>query len=153
MRRGIIILLSAGGGIIVLVAALLIYILTADLAPLVERYSETLIGRPIRLGSLNPGLGSSLHIAARELRLPSAIDLKMPDMAKASRVDADIRLFPLLTGQLVIQSLIIEKLAVTLARDANGAGNWATALRCSKTSERGQSHHLATHAECEAAER
>lgn len=126
MRRFLILLLTVAGVAVTVVVALVIYMATADLAPLVEKYSNTLIGRPVRLASLSLGLGSNLHISARDVRLPAGIDPKLPDLAKAGRVDADVRLFPLLTGRLVIQSLTIDNLAVTLVRDTDGIGNWAT---------------------------
>lgn len=127
MRRVLIPLLAVAGAAVTVAMAVLIYAATADLAPLAERYSNALIGRPLRLGSLHLGLGGTLHISARDVRLPAAIDPKLPDLAKAGRVDADVGLFPLLKGRLVIQSATIDDVAVMLVRDTDGTGNWAAA--------------------------
>ncbi len=78
MRRAVIVLISVLGVAAAVVAVLVIYLSTANLAPLVERYSNTLIGRPIRLGSLHLGLGRNLHIAARDVQLPAIVDPKLP---------------------------------------------------------------------------
>ena len=126
MRRFLILLATVAGVVIGLVAVIVIYAASTDLAPLVETYSQTLLGRPVRLASLHLDLGRALHFEARDVRLPAEADPKLPDLAKIKRFDTSIRLFPLLVGRLVIQSVTIDGMAVTLVRDKDGTGSWAT---------------------------
>ena len=126
MRRFLILLVTVAGVVVGLAAIVVIYAASADLAPLVEKYSQTLLGRSVRLASLHLDLGRALHFEARDVRLPSDVDPKLPDLAKIERFDTSIRLFPLFIGRLVIQSVTIDGSAVTLVRNTDGTGNWAT---------------------------
>ena len=125
IRRVLTLLLGAVGIVAGLAACVLIYAASVNLAPLVQRYSNTLLGRPVKLGALYLDFGRTIHLSARDVRVPAAIDPKLPDLAAIGHVETSVRLFPLFAGRLVIQSVTVDDLKVMLARDNDGTGNWA----------------------------
>ena len=74
---------------------------------------------PIRLAwSLAPA------IEVRDAALLNPAGFSRPDFARAGRLEARVRLLPLLTGRVAFAAIALEGVDVLLERDAAGRGNW-----------------------------
>jgi uncharacterized protein involved in outer membrane biogenesis len=80
---------------------------------------EIAIAGPLVLTLLpNPGL------IAEDVRLANPAGAAVPDMLRATRIDARLALMPLLTGKLVLRSLTLIDPILDLERLADGSTNW-----------------------------
>jgi uncharacterized protein involved in outer membrane biogenesis len=91
--------------------------ITVELRRLTGR--EIAIAGPLVLTLLpNPGL------MAEDVRLANPAGAAVPDMLRATRIDARLALLPLLTGKLVLRSLTLIDPILDLERLADGSANW-----------------------------
>ena len=95
----------------------------------VARVASARTGHPIRIdGSLDVHLFSlTPHITVTGLKVGNPRWAGPGLMADVGRMDADVRLLPVLVGNLVIPRLRIEQAAFNLVRGADGRVNWSTA--------------------------
>src|SRR5688500_9644738 len=117
----------AGALVLVLLAALLI-LEHSDLRKPASRVLSARLGQPVRitgpldlrLFSLTPGaVVSGLELG----------DPKSPhrdEMARIERLTVNVKLFPLLAGDIVLPQLVVEKPDLRLRRNASGQANWPT---------------------------
>lgn len=84
----------------------------------IQSESQAALGRELRYAELDFGLlPPSLRVIEPTLAGDSESD---PPLARASRVELRARLFPLLTGRLEVQSLVVDELALRLVRSDEG---------------------------------
>lgn len=87
---------------------------------------EERTGRQLSIeGDIGVSLFPWLALQAGPLVLGNATGFGPEPFARVGRVDARIRLMPLLERRLEIGTLVVEDLAVHLARDAAGRDNWS----------------------------
>jgi len=80
---------------------------------------EIAIAGPLVLTLLpNPGL------IAEDVRFANPAGAAVPDMLRATRIDAQLALMPLLSGKLVLRSLTLIDPILDLERLADGSANW-----------------------------
>ncbi len=81
---------------------------------------ELEIAQPVEL-SFFPWLGAGL----REVTLGNAPGFGDEPLARADEIRVRVKVVPLLSGQLEVDSLLLRGLALNLARNAQGEVNWA----------------------------
>ena len=120
LRRAAIV---AGGVLlaIVLGLALLRFI---NLGPLGALAASRLLDRPTELGEMHIGIGRSISVELRDVRLANAPGGSQPAMAELRSLVAEIAPLPLLAGRVQVTSVTIDAPTVLLERAADGRGNW-----------------------------
>ncbi|MCW9034260.1 MAG: AsmA family protein [Rhodospirillales bacterium] len=82
-------------------------------------------GRDLKLGGeLELEVSFSPAIVAREISLSNAKWGSRPEMVKVKRFEAQVELFPLLTGTISLAKLIIIEPDILLETNKEGVGNW-----------------------------
>lgn len=91
----------------------------------IERYVTAKTGREFHIdGDLDVDLGSTATISAGGLRLANAGWAREKQMARVGRLAFDLRLWPLLRGNVQIPRIALDAPVLHLQRDAKGLGNW-----------------------------
>ena len=91
----------------------------------IERRVTAQTGREFHIdGNLDVDLGRTLTITANGLRLGNTASAREPEMASTDRLEFDLRIWPLLHGDLQIPRIALDKPVLHLQRDRNGVGNW-----------------------------
>ncbi len=92
----------------------------------VERAVQARTGRALQLGNLDVDLGRTTTIRADRLTFANAAWAKRPDMARADRVEIDLRLWPLLRGSVQLPEIRLTRPDVLLqaAPRRGQPGNW-----------------------------
>ncbi|MEP7312477.1 MAG: AsmA family protein [Pseudomonadota bacterium] len=92
--------------------------------PIAHRVSA-MVGREFRIdGNLGVDWGWSPKIHAEGLHLANASWSEQREMASVERVEAQIRILPLLIGRIDLNSLVADKPRLLIERSNKGAGNW-----------------------------
>ena len=82
-------------------------------------------GRELTIaGPLRIGWGWSPVLDAEDVSLANAQGGSRPQMVVVARVEARVKLLPLLSGKLEIASVTLVRPDIVLETDANGRGNW-----------------------------
>ena len=91
----------------------------------VENHANALAGRKTTIGrvSVDWGWTSSVHLG--DVQVSNADWGKADHMFKAQEISFDIRLWPLLHGDLVLPRLTLRKPEVALERNAQDQSNWS----------------------------
>lgn len=112
----------------VLALAIAILVLLWDwnwFKPPLERYVEARTGRAFRIGGdLDVDLGRTIVVRADRVRFANAAWSKQPDMASADRIEAGIRVWPLLRHDIVVPDIRLATPDLRLEKGPKGAGNW-----------------------------
>ncbi len=91
----------------------------------IERRVSAQTGREFRIdGDLDVDLGSTSTITAGGLRLANAAWAREPQMARVDRLRFDLRLWPLLRGELQIPRVALVRPVLHLQRNPKGLRNW-----------------------------
>ena len=117
------------GGLLVLVigAALIVPFLVPVETYKAEIEQRTLeaTGRKLTIaGPVSFSLLPSLAISARDVSFANAPGAANPNMALLDRLDVRLKLLPLLSGEVAIDSFVLEKASLNLETDRQGRGNW-----------------------------
>lgn len=90
-----------------------------------ERAITARTGRSFHIdGNLDVDLGRTLTIRANGLRFGNAPWARGADMARTARLEFDLRLWPLLRGDLQVPRIVMHQPVLNLERNAAGLGNW-----------------------------
>src|SRR5262245_8965141 len=131
MRRALRILgWSAGvlvGLIVVAVAAGYFFVTSDDFRSRVEGGASAYSGRKTKIGKISIDWGSTAHVQLSEIEVANPEWAKEPHMLTADQVDFDIRLWPLLKGDLVLSSLVLRKPVVDVENGDKEQLNWSFA--------------------------
>lgn len=96
----------------------------------IERRVSAQTGREFRIeGDLDVDLGSTSTISAAGLRLANAAWAREPQMARVERLQFDLRLWPLLRGEVRIPRIVLARPVLHLQRRPGGTGNWVFGKR------------------------
>lgn len=91
----------------------------------IERRVSAQTGREFRIdGDLDVDLGSTATIRAAGLRLANAGWAREPQMARVGQLEFDLRLWPLLRGEVRIPRIALARPVLHLQRQPNGLRNW-----------------------------
>ena len=112
----------------VLVLAIVVLVLVWDwnwFKGPIERKVTRETGREFRIeGDLDVDLGSTATISAGGLRFANAAWAREKQMARVGELEFDLRLWPLLRGDVQIPRIALDTPVLHLQRDAKGLGNW-----------------------------
>ncbi len=75
-------------------------------------------------GDFDLSISFSPSIVADDVTFQNAAWGSEAEMLKLGHVEAEVELFPMLTGDIRVKRLILEDLDLLLETDANGLGNW-----------------------------
>jgi uncharacterized protein involved in outer membrane biogenesis len=90
-----------------------------------ERYVESRTGRSFDIGGdLDVDLGRTTVVRADRVRFGNADWSKEADMASADRIEAGIRLWPLLRRDVVVPDIRLSAPRLRLEKGPKGVGNW-----------------------------
>ena len=111
-----------------LLVAILVLVLLWDwnwLKKPIEHQVSQRTGREFHIdGDLDVDLGRTATIRADCLRLANASWAREREMARLARLEFDLRLWPLLRGDIRIPRIALDRPVLNLQRDAKGNGNW-----------------------------
>lgn len=112
----------------VLVLAIVVFLLVFDwnwLRGPIESQVSKATGRPFEIGGdINVDLGLVPHITVNDIRLGNAEWAEQPDMLRLERLEAEIDLLELLSGDIVLPLVALIEPDAVLLRDAQGRANW-----------------------------
>jgi uncharacterized protein involved in outer membrane biogenesis len=122
--------------LVVVLVAVTVFLARADLQPYVGRVeaaAKDATGRELRIGG-PVGVKLSLFptVAAENVRFENARWGSRPDLATAKRVEVQLALLPLLTGNVVVRRLTLVAPDVLLEENARGERNWDLARPAAK---------------------
>ena len=117
------------GGLLVLVigAALIVpFLLPIETYKAeIEKRALEATGRKLTIaGPVSFSLLPSLAISARDVSFANAPGAANPNMALLDRLEVRLKLLPLLSGEVAIDSFVLEKASLNLETDRQGRGNW-----------------------------
>jgi uncharacterized protein involved in outer membrane biogenesis len=128
MARLLRILAWTAGVLVALVAvaigAVYFYVTSDDFRGRIENQASTLSGRKTTIVDISVDWGLTSHVHLSGVQLANAEWAKEPAMLKAEQVDFEIRLWPLLGGNLVLPSLVLRKPEIVIEKGDNERLNW-----------------------------
>jgi uncharacterized protein involved in outer membrane biogenesis len=116
---GVLFILVAGA-----IAAAWIYVTSDDFRGRLEDHASTLSGRKTTIADIAIDWGWTPHVHLSGVQLANARWAKEPHMLKAERIDFEIRLWPLLKGDLVLPSLVLRKPEIVIEKGDRDRLNW-----------------------------
>jgi len=128
MARLLRILAWTAGVLVVLVAVAIgtvyFYVTSADFRGRVESQASALSGRKTTIADIAVDWGLTSHVRLSGVQFANAEWAKEPHMLKAEQVEFEIRLWPLLGGNLVLPSLELRKPEIVVEKGDNERLNW-----------------------------
>jgi uncharacterized protein involved in outer membrane biogenesis len=121
----------AGGAlllVVLLVAGLYLFLATYDynrLKPEIIRAVKAATGRELTLGGeIKLHIGLSPALAVKDVKFANAAWGSQPEMLTAERMEARVRLVPLLYRNVEVERIALEGVDLFLETDPTGRGNW-----------------------------
>ena len=115
-------------GIVILIAAVYAYLNTYDynrLKPLFAQLVKDATGRGLHLGGeINLAIGFSPVLVVTDIGFANAPWGSQPQMITVKKLQAQVRLLPLLQRDVEVKNISLAGVDVLLETDANGKGNW-----------------------------
>ena len=91
----------------------------------IERRASEATGRKLTIaGPVSFSLLPSLAISARDVSFANAPGATNANMMLLDRLDVRLKLLPLLSGEVAIDSFVLDKPVINLETDKQGRGNW-----------------------------
>lgn len=116
------------GGVVVLGAGgivALTYALDAGaLTPRIVAAIEAATGRAATLGHVSIGLGLTPRVTVENATLANLPGGTRPDMARIRHMEANLALWPLLSGDIAFKRIAVEGADILLERSPDGTPNW-----------------------------
>lgn len=106
------------------VAAIVLYIGSSSFRGEVEHRAGVALGREIKIGDLQIHWSWSPTVRLRQVSL-GAPAKDAPPLMQAEGIQFELRLLPLLHGEVVLPDLQLEQPKLALTRDEKGVGNWS----------------------------
>ena len=100
------------------------YVTSDDFRGRIESHASALAGRKTTIADISVDWGLTSHVHLSGVQFANAEWAKEPHMLKAELVDFEIRLWPLLTGDLVLPSLVLRKPEIVIEKGDNDRLNW-----------------------------
>src|SRR4051794_15885943 len=129
MRRTALIILAVAGGVtaLILVAAA-IAVATVDLHTLigpVQARVKAATGRDLAInGAIDLKVSLEPKIVFNDVTFSNAAGSKVADMVRAKRIEAQVRLLPLLSRRFEVVEVSLTDPVIVLETDAQGRANW-----------------------------
>ncbi len=91
----------------------------------IERRAFEATGRKLTIaGPVSFSLLPSLAVSARDVSFANAPGTTSANMMMLDRLDVRLKLMPLLSGEVAIDSFVLEKPVINIETDRQGRGNW-----------------------------
>lgn len=110
--------------VIAAIAAVVIYVGSSSFRGEVERRAGVALGREIMIGELQVNWSWSPTVRLRDVVLGGGAK-DAPPLLQAQGIEFQLRLLPLLHGEVVLPDLRLEQPRLALARDEKGVPNWS----------------------------
>lgn len=110
--------------IVVAIGGVYFYVTSDDFRGRIEGHASTLAGRKTTIADISIDWGLTSHVHLSGVAFANAEWAKEPHMLKAEQVDFEIRLWPLLAGDLVLPSLVMRKPEVVIEKGDQDRLNW-----------------------------
>jgi hypothetical protein len=126
-RLGKIAAIVLGIVVVLLVAAataIVIYVGSAGFRSEIEKRAGVALGREIKIGELTVHWSWVPTVHLRQVMLGGGAK-DAPPLVQAEGIEFQLRLFPLLRGELVLPELHLEQPKLALSRDEKGVPNWS----------------------------
>jgi hypothetical protein len=133
--------------LIVIAAGAVYFFATSDwVRAQVEGRASAYSGRKTTVGKIVVDWGTTTHVHLDDVQVANSSWGKAPHMFKADEIDLEVRLWPLLRGDIVLPHLTLRKPEVHLERNQQDQSNWsfgespvaATAAQAAAPAERHQ---------------
>ncbi|MEA2806181.1 MAG: AsmA family protein, partial [Rhodospirillaceae bacterium] len=111
--------------IVLAVGAGYLFLTSDDFRSHVESQASAFSGRKTKIAKISIDWGSTPHVRLIGVDVANADWAKEDHMLKAEQVDFDIRLWPLLKGDIVLPSLVLRKPEVTVEVGDKEQLNWS----------------------------
>jgi uncharacterized protein involved in outer membrane biogenesis len=111
--------------IVVAAGGVYVFVTSEGFRSRVESYAGTYAGRTTRIGDISIDWGSTAHVTLSNVEVANAEWGQEPHMLKAAQVDFDIRLWPLLKGDVVLPRLVLRKPEIAVEVSDKGQRNWS----------------------------
>ena len=92
----------------------------------IETRASTESGRTTKIGKLAIDWGAITHVHLEDVQIANADWGKAPQMFKAQEIECDIRLWPLLHGNVELPAVKLVKPELSLERSPDDEFNWST---------------------------
>lgn len=127
------VLIGIGVVIVLLVVAMFVVppLIPADTykSQIISRV-EAATGRTVRIdGPVTLSVLPVLGFAASQVSIANAPGQSPPQMVSLDKLNVSVALFPLLRGDLVVDSFVLDKPVIALSVDKNGVPNWQFAAK------------------------
>ena len=127
------VLIGLGVVVVLLVVAVLVVpgLIPADTykSQIAERL-QAATGRAVRIdGNVRLSVLPVLGFSAEKVSLANAPGASPPQMVTLDKLDVRVAVLPLLRGDLVVDSFVLEKPVIALSVDKNGTPNWQFAAK------------------------
>ena len=103
------------------IATVYFYVSSDDFRTRLEGHASAFSGRKTTIADISIDWGWTPHVHLSGVEFANAKWAKEPHMLKAERIDFEIRLWPLLKGDLVLPSLVLRKPEVVVGRATTGS--------------------------------
>ncbi len=132
-------LIGVGGVVLVLVAAVVIlpFVVPAEaIKQQVVEQVRSATGREVSIkGRVDVSVWPSLGVEVGDVAFGNAAWAREPEMATLSELRVELRILPLLSGDVVIDRFVLVDPVVHLERDPQGRANWEFETAAAKTRE------------------
>lgn len=107
------------------VAGLYFFLTSADFRSLVEGRASAYAGRATKIADIAIDWGSTTHVRLTGVEVANTDWGKAPHMLKVEQVEFDIRLWPLLKGDIVLPTLALRRPEVAVEKSDDDRLNWS----------------------------
>ena len=129
MRRLLKFIVWAIGSLVLLIVltgmAAYIFVTSDFVRAQIENHASAVSGRKTKIARISVNWGWTPHVHIDDVELSNADWGKADHMFKAQEIEFDIRLWPLLHGDLVLPRLMLRKPELYLERNAQDESNWS----------------------------
>ena len=116
---------------IVLIAAAVIFLNVTDLSQhrdIIAQHISKIVGRRLSFdGELELKIAATSSLVVSDIALANVASASTPEMLVIQRIEAEIKLWPLLRGDVHLPHLHLDGAKIALETDATGTGNWERA--------------------------
>lgn len=113
------------GAIVAAGVALCVFVSSDYFRERVADYASGYSGRKTQIAEVSIDWGSTARMRLRGVQIANAEWAKAPHMLKAEEVDLDLRLWPLLRGDIVLPRLVLRKPEVSVEINDKELSNWS----------------------------
>lgn len=108
-----------------LAAAAYAFVTSDYLRAQIENHADAMSGRKTKIGRISVDWGWTTHIHLTDVEVSNTDWAKADHLFKAQEIVADVRVWPLLHGNIELPQLILRKPEIYLEKNQQGESNWS----------------------------